>query len=388
MSRTVRTLLILAGLALIWIALAAPRSLEFGLPDLAGRTGSAEPQMLGLAEGGPEGSQPRAADSRGRSRPIGPPGDLSDSQTPLHGAGAAIEGDARQGAVQLDPGAPHAFEDFTKPGPAASHPTVVAPAFSITSAPADASANSQPPATRLPIIEYHYSTFAFAGVEMRPDWFEQQLQWLAENGFYTLTIEELAAYVEGSFLPPERSVALTFDVGISHFDDYSEVVLPALRRHGLHGIFFVQAHGVREQCDGKLACWDALAAWHAQGVISIGSHTLYHQDFNTLNAAQIAYELRRSKEIIQEKLGITVVGVCYPYDSVNLAAFAILESLGYHFAVGGWTRSDRSAHFQDPQPYSLPRYYPYSNDRMYPAMGGSGGLSFPELMAAAIAPAE
>ena len=238
-------------------------------------------------------------------------------------------------------------------------------------------------ATRLPIIEYHYSTFYFDGVMMKPEWFVEQMEWLSEQGFHTLTIDELADFVDGSSAPPQPAVALTFDVGISHFDDYTEVVVSTLRRLGLHGIFFIQTQGVLEECDGKFTCWESLAEWLEEGVISVGSHTVYHQDFTTLSSAQILVELKRSKEVIEEKLGVSIIGVCYPFDAVNPDAFPILERLGYRFAVGGWTRSDRSAHLGDPEPYSLPRLYPYSNDSIYPAMAGSGGLSFAELMTAA-----
>lgn len=241
-----------------------------------------------------------------------------------------------------------------------------------------------PIASRLPIIEYHYSTFYFDGVRMRTEWYVEQLEWLAESGYHSLTIDELAEFIEGDYAPPLRSVALTFDVGISHFDDYSEVVIPTLRRLGLHGIFFVQPGGVREQCDGEFTCWPALRAWLAEGVISIGSHTITHRDFASLSPAEIAYELAGSQQILREKLGVEVIGVCYPFDSISPAAFPMLESLGYRFAVAGYSRTDRSVHAGEAQPYALPRVYPYSSDDFYPAISGAAGQSFPELIEASV----
>lgn len=246
---------------------------------------------------------------------------------------------------------------------------------------------AQPLAVRLPIVEYHYSSFYFDGVAMQPGWFLEQMQWLADQGFYTLTIDELAGYIEGTYQPPQPSVALTFDVGISHFDEYLNVIIPALRRFGHHAIFFVQTQGVLDECDGTFTCWPSLAEWYAEGLISIGSHTVYHRDFNTLPPAQIALELAGSKKTIEEKLGVSVIGVCYPFDAPSPAAFPILKSLGYRFAVGGYTRAERSALFADAEPYNLPRYYPYSSDALYPVLSGSGGLTFPELILSSIAPA-
>lgn len=245
-------------------------------------------------------------------------------------------------------------------------------------------AEREPAATaeRLPIIEYHYSTFYFDGVEMRPEWFVEQMEWLAENGYHTVTVDELAEFVDGTSAPPLHSVALTFDVGISHFDDYREVVIPTLRRLGLHGIFFIQPQGVTQECDGEFTCWPTLAAWQQEGIISIGSHTISHRDFATLSPAQIYFELARSQEILERELGVKPVAVCYPFDSVNPAAFPILERLGYRFAVAGYVRADRSTHLGDPERYSLPRVYPYSSGSIYPAIVGAGGMTFPELVEA------
>ena len=48
---------------------------------------------------------------------------------------------------------------------------------------------------------------------------------LADNGFHALSSSELAAFIrQGS--APFSSVALTFDVGASHFDEYSQIIIP------------------------------------------------------------------------------------------------------------------------------------------------------------------
>src|SRR3989304_529894 len=78
-----------------------------------------------------------------------------------------------------------------------------------------------PTATRLPLLEYHYSTFTMhESVIMRTEWFEEQMRWVAENGFTTLTSHKLVDFIDGSYPPAERPVVLTFDVGYSKFDDY------------------------------------------------------------------------------------------------------------------------------------------------------------------------
>lgn len=238
---------------------------------------------------------------------------------------------------------------------------------------------------RLPIIEYHYSTFRMGdGVWMETEWFESQLQWLDDNDFTTLTAEQLVAFIHGEYTPPQRSVVLTFDVGASKFDDYANVVIPALRRYNLHAIFFVLASRTVDSCDDPdLTCWPMIKQWADEGIISVDSHTWSHIDYATLTPEEIFRDAGRSKALIEEKTGHTVLGICYPFDSVNPAAFDLLKTLGYQFAVGGFTRAERSVTVNDPEPYNLPRYYPYSGD-YYPIIGGTHGLTFEEMVTAAI----
>jgi peptidoglycan/xylan/chitin deacetylase (PgdA/CDA1 family) len=236
----------------------------------------------------------------------------------------------------------------------------------------------------LPIVEYHYATFRMADtVMMTSAWFEDQMRWLAESGFYPVSSAELAGFVAGAAALPARSVALTFDVGASHFDEYAGVIVPALRRAGLHAIFFVMPTQTRDTCDGRLACWPDLLAWQAEGLIDLESHSLTHYDFATLPVDALVREVATSKAMIEARTGEPVRGLCYPFDSVNVETFALLQAAGYGYAVAGATRPDRSALFGDPAPYSLPRYYPYSGEALYPVLSGNGGRTFAELLLAA-----
>lgn len=205
--------------------------------------------------------------------------------------------------------------------------------------------------TRVPILEYHYSTFHMSdGVMMKTEWFEAQMRWLADNGFQTLSSAEFGAFLDGGYLPPRRSVLLTFDVGVSRFDDYATIVIPALRQYGFRAVFFVLASQIDDECDGVTTCWPSLLQWRDEGLISIESHSLYHQDYTTLTPEQIVIDARRSQAIIEEHTGQPVTGICYPFDAVNPAAFDLLPALGYKFAVAGPTRLERSALSGDTSP--------------------------------------
>lgn len=236
-------------------------------------------------------------------------------------------------------------------------------------------------AERVPVIEYHYSTYASGDQTiMRTEWFLDQLNWLAANGYHTLTGAEFAAYVRGEATVPARSVVLRFDVAQSHFDDYINVVVPALRANGQHGLFFILASRTGDDCDGLHACWSTLKQWADEGVISPESHTLWHIDYTELTPEEIRKDAGESRAMIEARTGHTVHGLCYPFDSVAAPAIDILRDLGYDFAVAGNTRRDRGVMFADADPFTLPSIYPYSSDAAYPQLTSHLGQTFETLL--------
>lgn len=250
-----------------------------------------------------------------------------------------------------------------------------------TPAQPQALATPTPTAERVPVIEYHYSTYAEGELTvMRTEWFLAQLEWLVANDYHTLTGAEFAAYVRGEATVPARSVVLRFDVAQSHFDDYVNVIVPALRAHGQHGLFFILASRTSDDCDGEHACWPMLKAWADEGLISPESHSLWHLDYTTLPPEQIVLDAERSRALIEARTGHRVHGLCYPFDAVAPAAIDILRDLGYDFAVAGYTRLERGVLFADPDPYALPSLYPYSSDAAFPELTSHPGQTFETLL--------
>ncbi len=62
------------------------------------------------------------------------------------------------------------------------------------------------------------------------------------------------------------------------------------------------------------------------------------------------------------------------------AAIKLISTLDYKFAVGGFSRKDRSIHPQDPDLFNLPRIYPYSNPVIYLVINGANGATFDQLV--------
>ncbi len=212
-------------------------------------------------------------------------------------------------------------------------------------------------------------------------WFRSQLDWLAGNGYHTLSAEQLATFLAGGKVPA-KSVVLTFDIGTAERADFSENIIPALRQHGFHALFFVVTNAVADECGpGNKVCWQDLRDWAAEGLISVESHGVSHPDFSTITTEEQRWDAQTSRQIIAERTGREPIGFAYPYDSYNEGAPRVIELVGYKFAVAGNTRSDRSVRRADSHRYDLPRMYPYSNPKIYPAIYAAGGKTFGDLIA-------
>lgn len=275
-----------------------------------------------------------------------------------------------------------------------THPTQKHPATSnqipsatpsATPHPTSTPTQPMPRASRLPVLEYHHSEFASLGnrVNMTTEWFLAQMAWLHQNGFETLSAQELIAFVDGLDAPYEKSVVLTFDIGTANAHNFREVILPTLRQYGYHALFFILINAITDDGAKNTLTWSDLQEWQKEGHISIQSHGVYHPDYQKLTFGQMLWDAETSFEIITEKIGQSPLIFAYPFDSVPEEAERLMLKAGYQLALAGH-RAERSVLFGDPDRFALPRYYPYSNENLYPILSDGYGWTFPEMMIAAI----
>jgi peptidoglycan/xylan/chitin deacetylase (PgdA/CDA1 family) len=130
-----------------------------------------------------------------------------------------------------------------------------------------------------PLPRGHVPVFVFHGLE--PESFGRKLQYLAVNGYQTLSADEYLAVLNGSARPPERAVVLTFDDGRASL---GSVGAPLLRRHGMRGIVFLVPGRTPSgpdpappgQADTALLSWPEVESLAASGLFDFQSHTLLH----------------------------------------------------------------------------------------------------------------
>jgi peptidoglycan/xylan/chitin deacetylase (PgdA/CDA1 family) len=168
-----------------------------------------------------------------------------------------------------------------------------------------------------------------------PEAFEAQLDFLAANGFTTVTASGLAADLATGIPVPERTVVLTFDDG---FADFHQRALPLLCRYGFTATVFVTTGWVADagkhsagRRPGPMLSWSQIAEAAAAG-IEIGAHSHRHPQLDQLGKDRLRTELTVCKSLLEDRLGTAVPGLAYPFGYSSSAVRRAVRQAGYTYA--------------------------------------------------------
>ncbi len=187
----------------------------------------------------------------------------------------------------------------------------------------------------VPILMYHYISVPPAGADkyrvdlsVSPDMFDQQLAYLAENGFSTVSLYALLEHLStGASLPP-RPVVLTFDDG---YRDNYENAFPLLKKYGFTGVFFVVSDFINNGRPEYLT-WD-MAREMAEAGMSIESHSRTHPDLRGRSFQFLVWEILGPIEAITHHTGQRPRFFCYPAGKYDRDVIVVLESVETWAAV-------------------------------------------------------
>jgi peptidoglycan/xylan/chitin deacetylase (PgdA/CDA1 family) len=180
------------------------------------------------------------------------------------------------------------------------------------------------PAPRRVVLCYHSVNPSPGYLSLSPDLFDRHLAWLEEH-CRVVPLDELVAGLSRTGGP---YVALTFDDG---YADNRVHALPLLAARGMTASFFVTA-GFLERDEEVMAhlaevwsagggelcplSWTEVRELRAAGM-SVGSHTWSHSNLARLSPAGAEQDLRRSREVLEDRLGEPVRTVAYPWGKLG-----------------------------------------------------------------------
>jgi peptidoglycan/xylan/chitin deacetylase (PgdA/CDA1 family) len=165
-------------------------------------------------------------------------------------------------------------------------------------------------------------------LSVTPENLDAQLAWLAENGYTTITLQDLLYHLTLGWPLPEKPIILTFDDG---YADAYENAFPILLKHGFVGTFFIITDRITFG-DLNYATWDQVIEMHHAGM-DIQSHTRTHPDLRGLSNVQLLWQILGSREAIEARLDKQVHFFCYPAGRYDANTIRALQEFGYWAAV-------------------------------------------------------
>jgi peptidoglycan/xylan/chitin deacetylase (PgdA/CDA1 family) len=204
---------------------------------------------------------------------------------------------------------------------------------------------SPPKDARVPILMYHYISVPPPNADkyrldlsVTPKNFEAQLKYLAENGFTTISLYELHAYLSSGRPLPPKPVVLTFDDG--YIDNYTEA-FPLLKKYRMTGTFFVVSEFASSTNPAYMR-WHHIKEMSDAGM-SIESHSRAHTDLRTRRGdfQGLVWDTLPVLDQIEKVTGKRPRFFCYPFGKYDGAVIRMLKS---EFMLGAVTTDYGKTH--------------------------------------------
>jgi len=209
----------------------------------------------------------------------------------------------------------------------------------------------------IPIILYHNLNPTVPGsMTVTPQKFEANLKLLKDNGFTFIPLKDAVAYLQGkrASLPP-KPVVLTADDGWESVYTY---MFPIIKKLNIPITLFVYPGSISSS--KHFLSWDQLKELKNSALVDIQGHTYSHPNFKIAkrNMSPASYEqfvqkeLFTSKKILEDKMGIKVSLLAWPFGIYNDYLEKQATKAGYDMAFTiGYRTANRSF-----KPMEQPRF--------------------------------
>ncbi len=201
----------------------------------------------------------------------------------------------------------------------------------------------------VPILCYHrFKQDCESSLCIPGEVFEKQLRYLKENGYRTISMQELIDFLNYRHAIPKKSFLITIDDG---YRSAYDIAYPLLLKYGFTATFFVYIDFVG--VSKTAITWDQLRKIKEKG-FEVGSHTISHCDLTKKRKGEgekayidrIQKEIQISRHIIDRELQQDTLAIAFPYGKYNYSIINMCDKAGYKLSLS--VRNGENPFFLDP----------------------------------------
>lgn len=205
------------------------------------------------------------------------------------------------------------------------------------------------PATKIPVLNYHFFYDESLKEECNESIcldvknFKEQLDYLKNNNYKALTMEEFKRWMYNEIELPKKSVLITIDDGALGTGKHNgNKLIPILEEYKMHATLFLIA-----------GWWDIEN--YRSNYLEIESHTFDMHNYGDCGLGQLICEskekvtsdLKKSIEIIK-----STNAFCFPFYNYDKKSIEAVQEVGFQLAfIGGYQKASRES-----DKYKIPRY--------------------------------
>lgn len=205
---------------------------------------------------------------------------------------------------------------------------------------------------KIPILMYHSINYEKGNIlRVSKENFRNQMKYLKNNNYTTLTLDELYSYMKTGKNLPIKPIVITFDDGYK--DNYTNAY-PILKEFKLKATIFVITNTIDHEknylTSSEIKSMDL-------NNIRIESHTASHEHLDKISYLDNVKTMKTSKAKLEKILSRKIDYISYPYGGYTYNTIKAAKQSGYKLAFStqlGWIDKNDDI-------YSLGRIFVNSN---------------------------
>jgi peptidoglycan/xylan/chitin deacetylase (PgdA/CDA1 family) len=176
--------------------------------------------------------------------------------------------------------------------------------------------------TAIPVLMYHLISEHEARFAVTPDELNEQMAWLRDNGYTSLTPSDVLKAVTEGIPLPDKPIMITVDDGYASDLLFAEIVTS----YGFRPVFFWPNYADLTPDDMR---------WLASLGEACG-HTVSHARLREMGWTAQLDEIGPNKDWIEGILGYPINCFAYPFGSYDQTSTDVVAYVGYQIAFDAW----------------------------------------------------